>query len=295
MIHVYISMIYILSSVYRRGGVGVGKKADVEMSQTYAWIQTHLEEDVTVSLPKQEVYEDYRSFCVGSKFEPMCVADFGKAMKHIFPGVKPRRLGQRGNSKYCYSGLKKRVHVETPELPPMDLRKGSNGVKKSSSEDDMWMRIVLTWAEKLTETRFSNISDLASFLVRTQRIDPDHLDASLLKNVSLTGKKNAPGSGSRCSSQEPSRKKRSASSSSCPKTTDLRDGFNASSVPDDKVGCSLSLSLSLYSNTFHSCTSLPGLHSKVKQPATTKDERVSSTTSTSIPDSGSFQEFGQTV
>ena len=217
------------------------------MSQTYAWIQTHLEEDVTVSLPKQEVYEDYRSFCIASKFEPMCVADFGKAMKHIFPGVKPRRLGQRGNSKYCYSGLKKRVHVETPELPAIDLRKGgSNAIisKKSSSEEDMFMRIVLTWAEKLTESRFSNISDLASFLVRTQRIDPDDLDLPLLKNFSLVvGKRNG-GSGSRCSSQEPSRKKRSASSSSCPKMSDLRfpNELNASSVPDDKVCHSCSLS-----------------------------------------------------
>ena len=27
--------------------------------QTVVWIQTHLEEDVEVSLPKQEVYEEY--------------------------------------------------------------------------------------------------------------------------------------------------------------------------------------------------------------------------------------------
>ena len=27
--------------------------------QTVVWIQTHLEEDVEISLPKQEVYEEY--------------------------------------------------------------------------------------------------------------------------------------------------------------------------------------------------------------------------------------------
>jgi hypothetical protein len=30
-----------------------------EIMQTVVWIQTHLEEDVEVSLPKQEVYEEY--------------------------------------------------------------------------------------------------------------------------------------------------------------------------------------------------------------------------------------------
>lgn len=61
--------------------------------------------DPTVSLPKHEVYEEYRRFCQASRFEPLCVADFGKAMKHVFPKVKPRRLGQRGNSKYCYRSV----------------------------------------------------------------------------------------------------------------------------------------------------------------------------------------------
>lgn len=206
------------------------KKADVEMSQTYAWIQTHLEEDPTVSLPKQEVYEDYRLFCIASKFEPMCVADFGKAMKHIFPTVKPRRLGQRGNSKYCYSGLKKKVRVDTPELPLIDQRKALNvqHVKSNiGNEDDMFVRIVLTWAEKLTENRFMSISDLAAFLVSTQRIDPDDfkLDPSWIKSCKKV-----------ClPSREPSRKKRSASSSSCPRVSDMKQNVFTSSMPMDKV------------------------------------------------------------
>lgn len=104
----------------RKGGNPFGKKADVEVSQTYTWIQSHLEEDSSVSLPKHEVYEEYKAFCEANKFEPLCVADFGKAMKHVFPKVKPRRLGQRGNSKYCYSGLRKKLKLECPELPDLD-------------------------------------------------------------------------------------------------------------------------------------------------------------------------------
>lgn len=40
-------------------------------------------------------------------------------MKQIFPNIKPRRLGQRGNSRYCYSGLRKKVNFERPELPDL--------------------------------------------------------------------------------------------------------------------------------------------------------------------------------
>lgn len=111
-----------------------GKKAEVEVAQTYAWIKTHLEEDAAFSLPKQEVYDDYKSFCQASKFDALCVADFGKAMKQVFPAVKPRRLGQRGNSKYCYSGLKKRFLVETNPIPSLDLTATSVSSDESSLE-----------------------------------------------------------------------------------------------------------------------------------------------------------------
>ncbi len=36
----------------------------------------------------------------GNKF--LSQADFGKVMKCVFPNVKPRRLGQRGQSKYPF-------------------------------------------------------------------------------------------------------------------------------------------------------------------------------------------------
>ena len=35
--------------------------------------------------------------------KPLNTADFGKVMKRAFPNVKPRRLGQRGQSKYPFS------------------------------------------------------------------------------------------------------------------------------------------------------------------------------------------------
>lgn len=38
----------------------LSKKGDIEIAQTYTWIQSHLEEDPDISLPKHEVYEEYR-------------------------------------------------------------------------------------------------------------------------------------------------------------------------------------------------------------------------------------------
>lgn len=113
-----------LTGKYRANGSKHGadifsKKPDQETTQTYTWILSHLEEDQNVSLPKQEVYDEYRAYCQANRFEPLCVADFGKAMKHALPCIKPRRLGQRGNSRYCYSGLRKKYRIEPPSLPDM--------------------------------------------------------------------------------------------------------------------------------------------------------------------------------
>ena len=38
-------------------------------------------------------------------------------MKQVYPQVRPRRLGTRGNSRYCYAGLKKRLKLEEPSTP----------------------------------------------------------------------------------------------------------------------------------------------------------------------------------
>ena len=150
---------YLLFVASRKGpGNPFGKKADVEVAQTYTWIQSHLEEDPTVSLPKQEVYEEYKVFCDASKLEPLCVADFGKAMKHVFPKVKPRRLGQRGNSKYCYSGLRKKVNIEAPELPVLDTsgyETNKTNISWDSETNDICIAdpladadVVISWANK---------------------------------------------------------------------------------------------------------------------------------------------------
>ncbi|RVE47219.1 hypothetical protein evm_008187, partial [Chilo suppressalis] len=90
-----------------------------ELQQTVTWIQTHLEVDPDVSLPKQDVYDEYIAHCMTSNMKPLSTADFGKVMKQVYPSVRPRRLGTRGNSRYCYAGLRKKVKLEVPQLPTL--------------------------------------------------------------------------------------------------------------------------------------------------------------------------------
>lgn len=169
---------------------GTGKKAELEAAQTYAWIRTHLAEDPAYSLPKQEVYDDYKQFAQAHKFDALCVADFGKAMKQVFPGVKPRRLGQRGNSKYCYSGLKKKFSIETHAPPKLDLHTklgyGSSrldhllssvtttdlisliqeGESPEGESLGSLFDLILHWAESVSNVHFHSVRDFLLFLMK---------------------------------------------------------------------------------------------------------------------------------
>ena len=58
-----------------------------------------------------------REYCNVNNLKALSTADFGKVMKQVYPQVRPRRLGTRGNSRYCYAGLKKKVKLEEPSTP----------------------------------------------------------------------------------------------------------------------------------------------------------------------------------
>lgn len=60
---------------------------------------------------------DFREYCGVTGIKPLSNADFGKVMKQVFSHVRPRRLGTRGNSRYCYSGMCKKRTLSVPTLP----------------------------------------------------------------------------------------------------------------------------------------------------------------------------------
>jgi hypothetical protein len=69
------------------------------------WLISTFEVAEGLSLPRQTVYEQYEEFCRQTKQDPINAASFGKLIRAIFPNLKTRRLGTRGNSKYHYYGV----------------------------------------------------------------------------------------------------------------------------------------------------------------------------------------------
>eukprot|EP00063_Salmo_salar_P006655 XP_013981490.1 PREDICTED: DNA-binding protein RFX7-like [Salmo salar] len=170
--------------------------------QMYAfnWIRNHLEEHPETSLPKQEVYDEYKSYCDSLAYHPLSAADFGKIMKHVFPNMKARRLGMRGKSKYCYSGLRKKAFVHMPSLPNLDLQKSGDGCEpmepssgqSPSAEDEMRSAacgLVCEWAQKVLSRQFDAVEDLARFLLNSHYIGTKSMAALTVMTGAPTGLK----------------------------------------------------------------------------------------------------------
>ncbi|KAK9463242.1 RFX DNA-binding domain-containing protein [Lipomyces oligophaga] len=57
------------------------------------------------AIPRNRIYARYAEICAHHKIKPLNPAAFGKLVKLLFPGIKTRRLGVRGKSKYHYCGV----------------------------------------------------------------------------------------------------------------------------------------------------------------------------------------------
>ena len=79
---------------------------------TVQWLLDNYETAEGVSLPRNLLYSHYMRHCSGSKIDPVNAASFGKLIRSVFIGLKTRRLGTRGNSKYHYYGI--RIKPDSP-------------------------------------------------------------------------------------------------------------------------------------------------------------------------------------
>lgn len=150
-----------------------------EIHQTIMWIKTHLEEDPDVSLPKQEVYDEYNMYCIRNSMKPLSTADFGKVMKQVYPRVRPRRLGTRGNSRYCYAGMRKRIKLDPPTLPKISGSETEEHSEENITEEMLGAAstLIREWAEKMLGLKFPNLSALARHLVDNFHVDTRSLAA----------------------------------------------------------------------------------------------------------------------
>ncbi|KAM9685860.1 DNA-binding protein RFX5 isoform 1-T4 [Trichechus inunguis] len=164
-----------------------------EYMYAYRWIRNHLEEHADTCLPKQSVYDAYRKYCESlACCRPLSTANFGKIIREIFPDIKARRLGGRGQSKYCYSGIRRKTLVSMPPLPGLDL-KGSESpemgpeVTPAPRDELVEAACALTcdWAERILKRSFSSIVEVARFLLQQHLISARSAHAHVLKAVGL--------------------------------------------------------------------------------------------------------------
>ncbi|XP_014663299.1 PREDICTED: DNA-binding protein RFX2-like isoform X3 [Priapulus caudatus] len=76
------------------------------------WLLDNYETAEGVSLPRSTLYNHYLRHCSQNKLDPVNAASFGKLIRSVFLGLRTRRLGTRGNSKYHYYGI--RIKASSP-------------------------------------------------------------------------------------------------------------------------------------------------------------------------------------
>lgn len=70
------------------------------------WLVDNYETAEGVSLPRSTLYNHYMRHCKENKLDAVNAASFGKLIRSVFTGLRTRRLGTRGNSKYHYYGIR---------------------------------------------------------------------------------------------------------------------------------------------------------------------------------------------
>ncbi|XP_072284666.1 DNA-binding protein RFX5 isoform X2 [Pyxicephalus adspersus] len=170
----------------------VGCVATAEHMHACTWIRNHLEEHTDTCLPKQDVYDAYKRYCDNLCGRPLSVANFGKIIREIFPNIKARRLGGRGQSKYCYSGLRRKSMVSMPPLPSLDLKMTESSeltdLVQSYNNDviNASCALICNWAEKILKRSFNNVVEVAQFLIQQHIINPRSANAELVLSMVLS-------------------------------------------------------------------------------------------------------------
>ncbi|XP_038168460.1 MHC class II regulatory factor RFX1 [Arvicola amphibius] len=110
---------YVIQGGYMLGNASQSYSHTTRASPaTVQWLLDNYETAEGVSLPRSTLYCHYLLHCQEQKLEPVNAASFGKLIRSVFMGLRTRRLGTRGNSKYHYYGL--RIKASSPLLRLME-------------------------------------------------------------------------------------------------------------------------------------------------------------------------------
>ncbi|XP_058862158.1 DNA-binding protein RFX5-like [Acipenser ruthenus] len=157
-----------------------------------SWIRSHLEEHTDTCLPKQDVYESYKRYCDNLQYRALSAANFGKIIRDVFPNIKARRLGGRGQSKYCYSGIRRKTVLNMPLLPSLDLKNDPSELTElvqtyNSEVTEAACSLICDWAERILKRSFDTVVEIARFLIQEHIVNPRSSTAHIIMSASLAG------------------------------------------------------------------------------------------------------------
>ncbi|MEN2497796.1 MAG: Transcription factor rfx3, variant 2 [Marteilia pararefringens] len=148
-------------------------------SQTLKWLMDNFEGAEGVSLPRATLFALYMQHCNENHVEPMNAASFGKMIRSIFSGLKTRRLGTRGNSKYHYYGIK----LKQQSILQRRLEEVSHQIKPLGSLEHLEKRQRCTSQKHLMSVKSLKNTHLSSSLPKKPR-EEQKKDSESLKNSS---------------------------------------------------------------------------------------------------------------
>lgn len=84
-------------------------------------------------MPRSRVYANYVKRCAHEKIAVLNPASFGKLVRVLYPGLRTRRLGVRGESKYHYVDFElvdEDIDIEgSPSQVPASITSGPSFVE----------------------------------------------------------------------------------------------------------------------------------------------------------------------
>uniref|UniRef100_A0A3B4A151 RFX-type winged-helix domain-containing protein n=1 Tax=Periophthalmus magnuspinnatus TaxID=409849 RepID=A0A3B4A151_9GOBI len=160
---------------------------DKRYLHTCNWIRSHLEEHSDTCLPKQDVYETYKRHCENLQHRPLSAANFGKIIRDIFPNIKARRLGGRGQSKYPFTqnGIRRKTVLNMPLLPNLDLKNDPSELTElvqtyKHEVTEAACELICDWAQKILKRSFDTVVEIARYLIQEHIVNPRCAQAELV-------------------------------------------------------------------------------------------------------------------
>ena len=109
-----------------------------------------------VSLPRSTLYTHYINHCQSQGIDPVNAASFGKLIRSVFVGLRTRRLGTRGNSKYHYYGIRVKPGSLLSKIIVTDSTMISNNDSSSHSCPTSSPEPTLTPSKRVKVSRVSS-------------------------------------------------------------------------------------------------------------------------------------------